>query len=107
NRSAGWIWDNLTMPGVRSLGFDKTSVEARVDSGKDEGKLGATLSRSVPLGQSLSVTWQNSYSIVQPLAPAVPVTPTVPLAANATPAVTIGPPPAQARVFDEALLFNI
>ena len=107
DRSTGSVWGNIAMPGFRPLGFDKTSVEARVDGGKDQGKVGATLSRSVPLGQSLSVTWQNSYSVVQPLAPAVPVTPTVPLAANVTPSGAITPPPAQARVFDEALRFNI
>ena len=59
DRSSGAVWGNLTMPGLRPLGFDKTSVEARVDGGKDEGKLGATLSRSVPINQDLSVTLQN------------------------------------------------
>ena len=106
DRSTGSVWGSITMPGFRPLGFDKTSVEARVDGGKDEGKLGATLSRSVPLGQNLSVTWQNSYSIVQPLAPAVPVSPTLPLATTVTPSGTIAPA-TQARVFDEALRFNI
>ena len=68
DRSSGAVWGNLTMPGLRPLGFDKTSVEARVDAGKDEGKLGATLSRSVPINQDLSVTLQNSYSVKQSLA---------------------------------------
>jgi len=79
DRSSGAVWGNLTMPGLRPLGFDKTSVEARVDGGKDEGKLGATLSRSVPINQDLSVTLQNSYSVKQSLAPnvtGVPVPPT-------------------------------
>src|SRR5436309_13619011 len=67
DRSSGAVWGNLTMPGLRPLGFDKTSVEARVDAGKDEGKLGATLSRSVPINQELSVTLQNSYSVKQAL----------------------------------------
>jgi len=107
DRSTGSVWGNITMPGFRPLGFDKTSVEARVDGGKDQGKVGATLSRSVPLGQNLSVKWQNSYSVVQPLAPPAPVIPTVPLAANVTPTGAIAPPPAQERVFDEALRFNI
>jgi hypothetical protein len=68
DRSSGAVWGNLTMPGLRPLGFDKTSVEARVDAGKDEGKLGATLSRSVPINPELSVTLQNSYSVKQSLA---------------------------------------
>ena len=79
DRSSGAVWGNLTMPGLRPLGFDKTSVEARVDGGKDEGKLGATLSRSVPINQDLSVTLQNSYSVKQSLATSatgVPLPPT-------------------------------
>jgi hypothetical protein len=79
DRSSGAVWGNLTMPGLRPLGFDKTSVDARVDTGKDEGKLGATLSRSVPINQDLSVTLQNSYSVKQSLATAptgVPLPPT-------------------------------
>jgi len=106
DRSTGSVWGNITMSGFRPLGFDKTSVEARVDGGKDEGKLGATLSRSVPLGQSFSVTWQNGYSIVQPLAPTAPVTPALPLMTNVTSTGAIAPA-TQARVFDEALRFNI
>ena len=106
DRSTGSVWGSIAMPGFRPLGFDKTSVDARVDTGKDEGKLGATLSRSVPLGQNLSVTWQNSYSIVQPLAPTAPVAPTIPLTTNITSTGAIAPA-TQARVFDEALRFNI
>ena len=104
DRSTGSVWGSIAMPGFRPLGFDKTSVDARVDGAKDEGKLGTTLSRSVPLGPSLSVTWQNSYSIVQPLAP---VAPAVPHTTNVTSTGVIAPPTTQARVFDEALRFNI
>jgi hypothetical protein len=107
DRSIGSVWGSITMPGFRPLGFDKTSVEARVDGGKDESKVGATVSRSVPLGQNLSVTWQNSYSVVQPLALTTPVLPAVPLTSNVTSTGVIAPPTVQARVFDEALRFNI
>jgi hypothetical protein len=108
DRSSGAVWGNLTMPGLRPLGFDKTSVEARVDAGKDEGKLGATVSRTMPLGQSLSVTWQNGYSVTQPLAQTAPAEmPSLPLVTNA-PASAIGTigPAMQARAVDEALKFN-
>ena len=96
DRSSGAVWGNLTMPGLtmpglRPLGFDKTSVEARVDGGKDEGKLGATLSRSVPINQDLSVTLQNSYSVKQSLATSamgVPHTANIP--DNAAPAPAWG-----------------
>jgi len=88
DRSSGAVWGNLTMPGLRPLGFDKTSVEARVDAGKDEGKLGATLSRSMPVNQELSVTLQNSYSVKQSLpsaATGMPPTTTIPNAAAPAP----------------------
>jgi len=84
DRSSGAVWGTLTMPGVRPLGFDKTSIEARVDAGKDEGKLGATLSRSVPINADLSVTLQNNYSLKQSLASSTATAPRMPLAANAS-----------------------
>jgi len=93
DRSSGAVWGNLTMPGLRPLGFDKTSVEARVDAGKDEGKLGATLSRSVPINQELSVTLQNSYSVKQSLpsgATGMPPTANIPNTATAAPAPAWG-----------------
>lgn len=75
DQSTGAVWGNVTVPGVRPLGFDKTSLEARIDAGKDEGKLGATLSRSVPLNPGLAVTVQNSATIRQSLATAAPPLP--------------------------------
>ena len=93
DRSSGAVWGNLTMPGLPPLGFDKTSVEARVDAGKDEGKLGATLSRSVPINQDLSVTLQNSYSVKQSLAAtgATGVPPTAAAARRRPPGASMKP----------------
>ena len=105
-QSSGSLWGNITMPGIRPLGFDKTAVEARIDGGKEEGKLGATLSRSVPLSRDLSVTWQNSYSVTQPLTQTGPVSPYGPLMGSVSPTGTITQPE-QARVLDEVLRFNI
>src|SRR6185369_3105385 len=102
DRSSGAVWGNLTMPGLRPLGFDKTSVEARVDAGKDEGKLGATLSRSVPINQELSVTLQNSYSVKQ----ALPGGPTgMPSLANIPNTATAAPAPAWG--VDETVRLNV
>jgi hypothetical protein len=105
DRSTGAIWGNLTMPGVRSLGFDKTSVEARVDAGKDEGKLGATLSRSVPVSEGLSVTLQNSTSIRQSLASGTPATPGLPLATNA--ATAAAPTTAPGWAVDQTIRLSL
>ena len=69
DQSSGAIWGNVTVPGLPPLGWDKTLLEARIDAGKDEGKLGATLSRSVPIDEKLSLTLQNSYSVTHSIAP--------------------------------------
>ena len=45
--------------------WDKTSVEARVDPGSEQGKLGTSISKSVPLGDSYSLTLQNGYNVIQ------------------------------------------
>jgi hypothetical protein len=104
DRSSGAVWGNLTMPGLRPLGFDKTSVEARVDAGKDEGKLGATLSRSVPINQELSVTLQNSYSVKQSLPSGAPGTPMPPTAGIPN---TGAAAPAPAWGVDETVRLNV
>jgi hypothetical protein len=86
DRSSGAVWGNLTMQGVAPPGFDKTSIDARLDAGKDEGRLGATVSRSMPIYSGWSVTLQNSASVKQSLAsnsrvpalPAVQPSPSMP-----------------------------
>jgi hypothetical protein len=104
DRSSGAVWGNLTMPGLRPLGFDRTSVEARVDAGKDEGKLGATLSRSVPINQELSVTLQNSYSVRQSLATTATAVPMPPTAGTPN---TGAAAPAPAWGVDETVRLNV
>jgi hypothetical protein len=96
------------MPGLRPLGFDKTSVEARLDAGKDEGKLGATLSRSVPINQSLSLTLQNSYSVRQSLGTAAPPAAPLglPLTAN-TPADAAAAAAAPNWAMDQAVRLSV
>ena len=110
DRSSGAVWGSLTMPGLRPLGFDKTSVDARLDAGKDEGKLGATLSRSVPIDQNFSVTLQNTYSVRQSLATGTPAMPAVPPAVNTAPATGAAaavPMPAPTWAVDESVRLNV
>lgn len=59
---SGAAWASL---GVNNL----ASVDARVDPTNDQGKLGGTLKRSMPVGKKLSVTVQDSYSVTAPVAP--------------------------------------
>jgi hypothetical protein len=49
-QSSGTAWAAVTAPGVASI-WDKTSVEARVDPGSEQSKLGTSLSKSLPLGE--------------------------------------------------------
>ena len=66
NSSTGAAWASMTGPGVPHL-WDKTAVDVSMDSGTDQGKVGTTLSRSVPLADNAySVTLQNAYRLTQP-----------------------------------------
>jgi hypothetical protein len=62
--SSGSAWAAITAPGVGSI-WDQTSVEARVDPGSEQSKLGTSLSKSVPLSDSYSLTLQNGYNVIQ------------------------------------------
>src|SRR5262249_27361536 len=61
-QSSGTAWAAITAPGAGSL-WDKTAVEARVDPGSDQSKLGTTMSKQVPLANQYSVTLQNGYNM--------------------------------------------
>jgi hypothetical protein len=63
-QSSGTAWAAITAPGVGSI-WDKTSVEARVDPGADQSKLGTSLSKSLPLSAQYSLTLQNGYNLIQ------------------------------------------
>jgi hypothetical protein len=63
-QSSGTAWAAITAPGVASI-WDKTSVEARVDPGIDQSKIGTSLSKSVPFTDEYSLTLQNGYNVIQ------------------------------------------
>ena len=63
-QSGGSAWASITAPGVASI-WDKTSVEARVDPGADQSKIGTSLSKAVPLSDQYSLTLQNGYNVIQ------------------------------------------
>lgn len=63
--SGGSAWASMTAPGVAAI-WDKTAIEARIDPGSDQSKLGTSLSKSVPLaGNQYSVTLQSGYNLIQ------------------------------------------
>ena len=62
--SSGSAWAAATAPGAGAI-WDKTAVEARVDPGAEQSKLGASLTKSVPLSNDYSLTLQNGYNVTQ------------------------------------------
>ncbi|UQD72050.1 hypothetical protein JEY40_40640 [Bradyrhizobium japonicum] len=70
-QSSGSAWATATAPGAGSI-WDKTAVEARVDPGAEQSKIGASLTKSVPLSSDTSLTLQNGYSVNQQGTTAVP-----------------------------------
>jgi hypothetical protein len=63
-QSSWSAWAAVTAPGAGSI-WDKTAVEARVDPGQDQSRLGTSISKSVPIGEQYSLTLQDGYSVVQ------------------------------------------
>jgi hypothetical protein len=63
-QSSGTAWAAITAPGVGSI-WDKTAVEARVDPGQEQSKLGTSLSKSLPLNEQYSLTLKNDYNLIQ------------------------------------------
>jgi hypothetical protein len=63
-QSSGTAWAAITAPGVASI-WDKTAVEARVDPGQEQSKLGTSLSKSLPLSEQYSLTLKNDYNVIQ------------------------------------------
>jgi hypothetical protein len=68
DQSTGVAWANVNAPGLdMPLGWDKTVIETRLDPSQEQGKLGTTLSRSVPVGENFAVTLQNGVSVTRTL----------------------------------------
>jgi hypothetical protein len=63
-QSSGTAWAAITAPGLGSI-WDKTAVEARFDPSQEQARLGASLSKSLPLGEQYSLTLHNGYRVIQ------------------------------------------
>jgi hypothetical protein len=66
DQSTGVAWATIT-GGQLPLGWDKASIETRIDPAQEQGKVGTTLSRSVPVGDEVSVTLENGVSVTRTL----------------------------------------
>jgi len=80
-QSGGSAWAALTAPGAAGI-WDKTAVEARVDPGSEQSKLGTSISKQVPLNGDTSVTLQNGYNVTQQGMTGVPGLPSRPTTRN-------------------------
>ena len=67
--SSGAAWAKVTLPRSTLLGWDKATLDARVDSAHDTGRLGTSFSRSIAADKNLSVTVQDDYAVVRTLGP--------------------------------------
>jgi hypothetical protein len=63
-QNGGTAWAAVTAPGAGSI-WDKTAVEARVDPGSDQSKIGATITKAVPLIDEYNLSLQNGYHVTQ------------------------------------------
>jgi hypothetical protein len=63
-QSFATAWAAITAPGVGSI-WDKTAVEARIDPGQEQSRLGTSLSKSLPLNEGYSLTLENDYNLIQ------------------------------------------
>jgi hypothetical protein len=74
---SGAAWANLKMPGFNTpLTWDQAQIDARIDPTTEQGRLGTRFSRSLPIGESLSVTLQNGYAVTQTFPTGTATTPT-------------------------------
>ncbi|MBX9827454.1 MAG: hypothetical protein K2Y27_20980 [Xanthobacteraceae bacterium] len=101
---AGSAWAGIAAPNIRPAG--KAPFEARFEGAKDDSRVGATLSRSVPLGRDFSVTWQNTYALTQPVTPAAPSSPYVSQYGFISPSGVIGQS-TENREIDQSLRFKV
>ncbi len=63
-QNGGTAWVAATAPGAGSI-WDKTAVEARVDPNADQSKIGATITKAVPLIDEYKLSLQNGYNVTQ------------------------------------------
>ena len=79
----------MTAPGLdTALSWDKAAIETRLDPSQEQGKLGTTLSRSVPVSDDVALTLQNGVSVTRTLPSA-------------------GQPPSHSWASSQAVRFNI
>ena len=99
SQDSGAAWASVGMANL-------ATVDARIDPGNDQGKLGTTFKHSIPVGSKFSVMLQDSYSVTETFAAPAPAPSDVPL--MAVPATTApAPPTPQIWGSQKALKFDV
>jgi hypothetical protein len=70
HQTVGVAWATITAPGL--MAWDRTAFETRVDP-YQQSRLGVTISRSVPFGNDVSMTLQNTLAWSQSLLQEAPI----------------------------------
>jgi hypothetical protein len=61
---SGVAWTRTTAPGLGlPLGWDKALIETRLDPMQDQSKIGTRFSKSLPLGNEMSVTMESGFAL--------------------------------------------
>jgi hypothetical protein len=98
-------WDRIVRSGIRPP-VNKRPFEARFEGAGDNSRVGATLSRSVPIGHDFSLTWQNTYALTQPVTPAASTSPYVSQFGFISPKGVVGQS-SENREIDQSLRFKV
>jgi len=61
--STGSLWATTIIPTFGPLGWDKATIDARLNPGDDQGRLAANFSKSIPFNDAFSMTLQNGYHV--------------------------------------------
>jgi hypothetical protein len=96
SQDSGAAWASVALPNIASL-------DARVDPTNDQGKLGTTFKRAIPVGNTFSVTLQNTYSVTETFSPTTTTASDVPLMA----APVAGPPSPQIWGTEKTVKFSL
>ncbi len=89
-------WASVGVPNIASL-------DARVDPTNDQGKLGTTFKQAIPVGNTFSVTLQNTYSVTETFTSPTTTASDVPLMA----APVAGPPAPQIWGTEKVVKFSM
>jgi hypothetical protein len=63
-QSGGVAWASTTAPALNlPIGWDKASIDARLDPSQEQGRLDSRISKSLPLNEQVSVTMESGFAV--------------------------------------------